>query len=374
LLFGAGCGLDLGGLGAPVDASRDASSVEDAGVAALDAGADGEATGGDASDGLVAADAAGGPDAAAETAAAEAGADSSGNDAPGDAGSIDDGASDATTPDATTLDASTSDASSTPDGSTCTAALPAGWSLVVYASAGAACPGDFTAHDVFARASAAPAACSCSCDVTAAPTCNVGTLTTELGATCTQAGASIDFTGDACVPVTGSLAAHFEASALAPHKGTCTSSPQADPSQVSKAAARYCEVPAARANAVCNGSPPPGFASCIAASGDTPCPGGSAFTQRFTLEDDVALQCAPCSSCTITATCSDAILSTFADAACTDEQLVVALPVDGSCVTTHADDAEVQSVSYSAQATTTCDAGSSSATLALVGPRTICCR
>jgi hypothetical protein len=373
LLFApAGCGLDLGGLGAAADASRDASSADDASVAAFGAdaaGFDGEATGGDAADDSAAADEAGGFDATADATAAESGGDSSGNDAPVDAGSVDGGSPEGAPPDGTTPDAS-----STPDGSACTAALPAGWSLVVYASAGAACPADFAAHDLFGGSSAAPASCSCSCDVTETPACGLGTLATELGGTCTQAGSSIDFTGGACVPITASLAAHFGASALAPQGGACASSPQADSSQVSKAPARYCEVPAASADAVCNGSPPAGFASCIAASGDTPCPGGSAFAQRLVLEDDVALQCTVCSPCTITATCSGAILSTYADAACTDQQLVAALPVDGTCVATTANGVAVNSVSYSAQVTTTCDAGSSTATLGFVNPRTICCR
>jgi hypothetical protein len=360
LLFApAGCGLDLGGLGVDPDASsaKDASEhVFPADGAVLD-----EATTGD---GTPASTVAGGSDAAADAKGAEGGSDGSTSDAP-----VDDGADEGDSPEGPAFDAST-----IPDGAACTALLPTGWSLVAYGTTGVACPDDFVAHDVFAGASAGAAACSCSCNVTEAPACDVGTLTTELGSTCTEAGASIDFAGGDCVPVAASLAAHFGGSVLAPQGGACASSQQADSSQIAKAPVRYCEVPAASADAICSGSAPAGFAACIAASGDTPCPGGSAFTERLIVEDDVALQCSACSPCTITATCTSAILSTYSDAACTNQQLVETLPVDGTCIATTANGAAVNSVSYSAQVTVTCAVGSSTAMLGLVNPRTICCR
>jgi hypothetical protein len=140
--------------------------------------------------------------------------------------------------------------------------------------------------------------------------------------------------------------------------------------------ARYCDVPADSASAVCGGTVPSGFAACIVTNGETPCPLGTPFVQRHIVEDHATLQCSACSSpCAMTTTCANAVVTGFTDSACTTR--LASAVVDGTCspITFYTMvPATLVAVEYAATASSTCTAGSSSATAQLSNIRTLCCR
>ena len=166
------------------------------------------------------------------------------------------------------------------------------------------------------------------------------------------------------------------ATPLAPQGGACTQASHADSSQLSTAYARYCEVPADSAAAVCAGTVPSGFAACIVTNGETACPSGTPFAQKYVVEDHASLACAPCSGgCSLTTTCSNATVTGFVDSMC-KTRLGTAV-VDGTCqpVMFYASlPATLVAVEYTATATSTCTAGSSTPSAQLTNPHTICCR
>ncbi len=289
-------------------------------------------------------------------------------------------------------DASASlDASSAPDvatgadasmGSTCAASLPAGWSLAVFNTATDSCPTGFGEHITFGTPSVAAGACSCTCSVTGAGSCGDGSLAmlTNPGHgndACSIAWFTATVNGSQCIPVPaaaqGALG-NFQATALAASGGggTCTSAAHANAGSLTEPTQRYCDVPAASADAVCNGSPPTGFSSCIVASGEVACPASTPFAHAFTVEDSAALSCGTCSACSVSTTCANPTLSVFANGTCA-APAAVSFAVNGACQANPVEQT-VLSAQYSATATASCTAGSSTASVQLSGPHTICCR
>jgi hypothetical protein len=322
----AGCGLDMAGLAA-VDAGLDAAAGGDVHVA---------------SDG-------GAP---------------TGTDASNDAGST-----------------STGDSS---DGGSCVASLPAGWVLSLYESARAACPPGYGgSHDLVQGATAGPGACACSCQVTAPPACDNGTVTTQWASQppipglgpCFNAGAALPVAGSGCTafPSPTRLGAGFSGEPFQPSGGSCTASVNADPSKVTKNAVRTCDVPQPDAESVCSGAVPAGFSACIEIAGDVPCPAGP-FQKRFAVGDDLELVCPACAICTVTGTCNGATVKFFSDQGCNTQ--VATYPCDGSCHDTgNANDAGVAAYEYTAQAQPGCQAPTSGGpTYTTVNPQTVCCR
>ena len=306
------------------------------------------------------------------------------------------------------------------DGAACLQSIPVGWNLSLFPTASNACPSGSVEHDVSGAPTVGATACSCACTVTQDCDCLQGTVSVsgdvDGGATCDTPIFTIDVSGPGCAPFpvgSGvlSLPPLVQLSALAPQGGTCSGTSQVDMTQVSTPAARYCEVPRATPDLVCGGNVPSGFLSCIATSGVTPCPSASPFATRYVVEDAVTLQCAPCTECAVTGTCSNPIVSAYDDRLCRDTPIAV-LQADGTCDSSgvaesslgsgmgmggmgmggmgmggmgmggmgmggmgHGGDATtILSVQYSAVATTTCAAGSSTATTELTNPVTICCQ
>jgi hypothetical protein len=323
----AGCGLDTDGL-ATDDAGDDSGEPAEASVAAdAGAGADGQAA---ADDGSVVVEGS--------------------TDAPG---AIDEAAAG------------------------CLATVPSGWSIVAYETTAAACPAGYgAAHDERSGATAATGACPCSCQITATPNCTAGTLPTYYGngAGCSSQGESIPVNGGVCTALTqaGILAQSFEAPPIALSGGSCSGVPQPDPSQVTAQAVRYCDVPAASAGAVCEGTAPAGFAACIESAGDVACPTGTPFSNRSVVADTEKLSCSACATCLLTGTCSSPEISFYADTQCA--QLVVQLPSNGTCVSSGANNRTVVASEYSAQANASCQASGSTPSITPLGQHTLCCR
>jgi hypothetical protein len=261
----------------------------------------------------------------------------------------------------------------------CVKAIPAGWGLVAYEPARAACPAGYGGgHDEYSGATASAGACACTCQITAAPDCTAGTIATfyggGAGTTCPSQGESITVNGSTCTALAqaGNLAQYFSAQPVALSGGSCSGIAQGNPSQVSKQGVRYCDVPPPSAEAVCEGATPSTFAACIVSGGDVACPTGSPFTHKTLVADDEILTCSACAGCSVSGTCSSPQISLYADSACT--QQVTRLASDGTCVSSGANNKTVVAAEYSAQTNASCQASGSTASVSPQGPHTLCCR
>jgi hypothetical protein len=267
--------------------------------------------------------------------------------------------------------------------STCTTDLPAGWTLALFNTSLTSCPSGFDEHVVAGTPAIGTGACSCSCSVGAPGQCGQGSLAmlTNPGHgndTCSIAWFTAQVSGSQCVAVPAAAQGtfgNFQASPLpaAATGGTCSSTAQTNQSAVSEPAQRFCDVPTASADAVCNGSPPSGFSACIMSSGQVACPASTAFTQKFTVEDSATLSCGACSACGVTTTCSNPMVSVFASANCAGAA-AGSFAVNGTCIANNNEAPTVLSMQYTETTQATCTAGTSAASAQLVGPRTICCR
>jgi hypothetical protein len=270
------------------------------------------------------------------------------------------------------------------DAGPCTAALPAGWALVASEASRAPCPAGYGgSHDEVAGATAGAGACACSCTITAQPSCDQGSLSTQWAGQpspgiCPNAASQLPVSGSACMGLTPmtQLQQAFSAEALPPTGGTCTGSVNPDPSKVTKNGVRTCVPPPSSAEALCNGLAPAGFAACLVASGDVACPPGP-FAVRAVVSDDVELVCPTCGACAVGGTCTGAQISFYGDGQCAS--LVATLPCNGTCADTGGGPGGgargVGSYKYAASPQATCQATPSGvATFQPVTPHTVCCR
>jgi hypothetical protein len=352
-VVGPQTGIDTGA--PPVDATpTDDAPVDD------DAGLDADS----------ATDAAKGKDATAPD-AADARAEDAPVDAPADATVDSPGPVDAAPP-----------PPDAPPPPSCVSGIPAGWTVAVYDLGPDACPATFPEHDVETAPTIGATACSCSCDVTQDGSCTDGTLATSgdtLNAlACGNAWFSVPIVDSTCttIPTDGAtirdVPLSFQAQPLAPQPGTCASTLIADPTQLSTSPARYCDVPPAAAESVCNGIVPSGFAACIASPGSKACPAGSPFTHPFPVETAADVRCSACTTCAVDTTCANAVLTVHTGAKCGD--VGVSFDVDGTCDPSGFIGAKaVTAVEYTADEASTCTAGSSTASALLTGAVTLCC-
>jgi hypothetical protein len=291
------------------------------------------------------------------------------------------------------------DAVSSSDAAACTQNIPVGWTLSMYTTGPDVCPTGYPEHVGYASPTIDPSACSCGCTVTQDGDCLQGTITVtgnaDNGPVCDTPILSLEVSGSgsSCLTVSSysagvSLPSRTQASALPPDGGTCADMARMDPTQVSSTAARYCDVPPSGAGSVCNGSTPPGFMACIAASGALACPPATSFNTRFVVGDRATLECSPCTECSVATTCSNPTISAYDNRMCRGSPIAV-LPVDGACDPSAGGGmggmfgmggmggmggSNVLSVQYSVNETTTCTAGTSTATAQLTNPITICCQ
>ncbi len=258
-----------------------------------------------------------------------------------------------------------------PFGGGCTTAAcaaPPGFDAVLVGAQEQECPAGSNTLDVLSDPVAGPGACGCSqCATATPPSCNgivksSGDATS--GAACNTVGADLDGSGT-CVQLAGTIAAHAKLDAPAPSGGTCTASGVANAKAWTATHTRVCAAPSCDACA----APPPGFQTCVAASGDRACPAN--FPTKHLVGVDVALACGACKTCTITGgTCGGAMLF-YGEATCMN--LVSTIPA-GLCVATM----PTQFKSYKwtgVVASITCNGtGPPDAQASLVDASTVCCR
>lgn len=271
----------------------------------------------------------------------------------------------------------------TDDGEPPAACAPAGWSLVLYGPSSSACPSGYASHAEVTGATAGSGACTCPCTVTAEPTCDQGTVSTQYATglfapnvQCGSAGLPLQVNGGGCTSMGGQggkLADGFSAEPLQAGGGACNAQLAADPSQVTKNDVLVCDVPAAQAGAMCSGSPPASFSLCIVAPGDVACPAG-AFTKQSLVADDEVLVCPSCGACQVSGSCKNAQVEFFGDAAC--KTSVATLGANGDCVSTGlASGQNVVAFEYGVEAEASCQASlAGTPSFDPVQPQTLCCR
>jgi hypothetical protein len=262
----------------------------------------------------------------------------------------------------------------------CTDGIPPGWSLALYATGGTACPGSNTAtHDGVAGGDAGAGACACSCSVNGPVTCETGTLQIAAGsssASCNGSPTSVSVDSDFCAPLPAAqMLNEYVAVAALPPSGTCSSAVVTDATKLAKSDVHWCDVADASAEAVCAGSAPPGFVSCIAHAGAVACPSGGAFATRTVASDDVSLSCSACSTCQLTGTCGAATVAFFSDGNCNNA--IIAVNADGKCNLTASPNIPFSSVLYNGALLDagSCAASGSTPTVSPTGTTTtLCCR
>lgn len=268
------------------------------------------------------------------------------------------------------------------DASACIRAIPAGWTLSAFNPAATSCPAGFADHPIYSgMATIGNTACTCGCTVTQAGTCQ-GTLTVLIAPgqgvdTCSvtlASGATVN--GANCIPAVAPRVESAQATFTGTGQGgQCTSSTITNASQLMKPTAQhYCDVPPASSDAVCNGTAPTGYASCIISSGSLACP--APFTgAMYRVEDDITLNCSACTGCSVTGTCGAGTLTMFPDGACGLAPVGSVPANNNSCVVFNGgDEVAVGSINYTATPIAMCTGGTTMAMSAVVGPRTICCR
>jgi hypothetical protein len=252
----------------------------------------------------------------------------------------------------------------------CLDAIPMGWSLMLSEMSSTACPDGTTPAPAIANPMALAGACTCACSVTN-PSCGYGNISIMVGTSgcTTNSGLAAD---GSCVGAAGShVLAYHQISPLAPQGGSCAWNATPNAADVTSTALALCNVTIDR-EAVCEGTVPGGFTSCIATAGDMSC--SAPFPNKTLVYDPMpGLQCGSCGSCTVSATCSGS-LNFYNDGSCT--QLVVQAPADGSCdmIPNH-NGAAFNSWNYTSGVSANCSGSPSSApTLMTSNERTICCR
>jgi hypothetical protein len=271
------------------------------------------------------------------------------------------------------LEAGPSDAGG---GAACLSSIPAGWSLVLFESSRAPCPSGLAAHDLVDDPQASAGACTCSCEVTSAPSCATGTLQGGYGTMgCNTKVWPLSISGSGCTQLQpgGPVPANIAIDALPSTGGACSSNAVGDTTKVATNPVRTCDIGGAGADAqmVCQGAAPAGFSSCIATAGDVPCPTGSDFTTRAVLGSSETLVCSECSSCTVAADCSSPLVTFYSDYLCT--QAVATFPANGACMQPGWT-GNIAGVEYHVTSQATCAASGSAATFQPADAQTVCCR
>ena len=260
----------------------------------------------------------------------------------------------------------------TPPGA-CVNGLPSGWKLVAFAnSRNLACPAGLEQKEVVTAPVAGAGACDCSCTLDATPSCHKGAMRTAYSTddSCDKTGASVNVNGTGCTALNGSLSTYFAGHPV-DAVAHCTATATADKTKVTVAQQRYCDIPRACQEDVCNGDAGNGFSACIATEGDVACPSG--WDTRTVVGDDVTLSCAACTGCSASASCTGGKLQFFSDSSCNTP--LVTVDVNDTCVSTNGG-GNIKSFLYSATpANVQCTGtGPKTGTVGLAAPRTICCK
>ena len=257
--------------------------------------------------------------------------------------------------------------------------VPAGWTPVAYAeNPQSGCPTSLwsTADDDVTGVGVGTAQCSCDCSITNNPNCTTGTIATYFSDTpgCGTSGQALQFTNGGCIGVGGNLHAYYASTAIAATGGQCNVT-TASSGMVASTPVRLCIPDVECTTAACDGVAPVGFAACIVADGDQPCPSGSSFSVKHAIAKSASASCAPTcgTACTFQGGCTNPQVNLFSGTSC--GTLLDALKSDGTCVQTGGG-AFVGSASYSATPSFSgCTAsGTTSVQVVPTTPRTVCCK
>lgn len=268
-----------------------------------------------------------------------------------------------------------------PDAGACTDPnVPANWVPIAYTTdANKPCPASYSSaavEDVTVDPALGSNACSCSCTKTADPDCQTGVTTISgVGQTCSGFSGGFSYSNGTCRPTGGTIDDYDEATTIKPSGGTCTVTTVPNNAAITSTSGRLCTPDASCAPAACGGYAPSGFSACIATAGDVACPAGSAFSAKHVVTELASVQCSDCgSACTFQGSCTSPKLSFYAENTCTT--LIVSIPANGTCTQTNKANTAVGGSKYTATASFTgCTAaGTSTATLGMQTPRTVCCR
>jgi hypothetical protein len=232
----------------------------------------------------------------------------------------------------------------------CEPSVTGGWTLVAYdATATGACPAGYgNASDVVSLTGGSqPATCGCTCGVNAPPSCVTGTVqlytSMQPPPQCPIFGAGWNQTAGACVdlptPQPSKPGSGARVTPLAPQGGSCTATTTAPPPPPPPTAhGRVCTVQGSLGGGCTNGgvcapSVSGGFAICVQQAGDVACPPGYPTKTVVGTSVQDTRACSGTCGCAAnpTATCTNALMSFFANAGCTGHQLD--LTADDKCDT-----------------------------------------
>ena len=257
----------------------------------------------------------------------------------------------------------------------CTVAnVPSGWEPIAYKENTGACPSTFNGTAYVTNPTSGGNTCTCGCNLTSNPVCDVGTSQTFFSTAqgCGSSGQALTFSGSGCLNFPGgNLANFYKSTAIAPSGGACTAAPVTGAAV--ETTAESC-APTVCKEDICAGNVPATYAACIETAGDQACPGSSPFTVKHVVGTNTNVACSNACTCAATGTCSAPKIAFYSDNACGNS--VVTLVSDSTCVATGAGGSFVSSAKYSATlANPACTkGGSTTATLDLQNKRTICCR
>ncbi|MGO9835033.1 MAG: hypothetical protein ACLP1X_12535 [Polyangiaceae bacterium] len=286
------------------------------------------------------------------------------------------------------------DAASCGTGQSPCVVVPAGWTLVAFASTQSSpCPAGFGAQptDLVEGPTAAAGACSCgACTVTSPPSCDSGMVPVHYDETVSVGAGTCDLVAQ---PGTGPLMnnppgscgtdlyqgsyAGFDISYASPPAtgGVCTAPGVASGMGLTytlqgRSCTAEAQPPSCDGNA-CTPSIAAPFQACLMTAGSATCPPGN-LTARHLVGTAASVTCADC-TCSAAATCAGTV-TLYTDSTCMTGAYQV--PADGSCVPIHKQEASYDSYIYTGGSpeSVTCEAsGAAEPSVALEGEATICC-
>jgi hypothetical protein len=268
-------------------------------------------------------------------------------------------------------------------------ALPIGWLLVAADVADGAvatpalpCPAGFDAPADMVEGPAVRAdACACEgCSVTTQASCAAGAIAAYFSGSSgnceTQIQSLPNNPAGQCnqPPQVGSATGQkTKLTPPGPTGGACAAAPATlrDDRVAYAKRAHTCRDATRCSGGTCDTRVDAPFRACLVNDADVPCPSG--FDERHVIGAKAAFDCAPCTGCTVTATCKGTT-DFFLDAACTNGKVAVA--TDNTCQAPPYN-GTYRSYRYTGAATTTCTASNANvaaSNIRVTSQRTLCCR
>jgi hypothetical protein len=264
------------------------------------------------------------------------------------------------------------DGSGTCDISACVS-VPSGFDPVTLSASN--CPSGWSQTDVGSAPMAGDGTCTCSCNVTAPPSCDSGAihryLDTSSSAMCGTPATTL-YAPASCTQLNNPIVLsgfHYQVDSVPPMGGTCQYDAVVDKGKITTTRAHVCAPPASCQGAVC------GSNVCVQKAGDVACPSG--FPQKTLVGTSANAMCSDCgTACTASGMCTGT-LALFTDQFCTSGK--AAFPADGTCNnSTGTLNGYYYSYSFAGMLSgpASCEGTppKSTATVSLDSPTTVCCQ